>query len=266
MSPKLEQLVSKYGSPGRMGRGVLVSHGGIEVDHNGRRISLPGPAGAAYVKEANHPHADLIAQMIAHPVRWHVGEKQLPIVKHYGMDDLTRMAWGEPGAQLSVGPRNEDRHSEEFTTGVFGNGVSANRAFDPKHGIVKHIAVRNLEKPAGWGTKKFLQAINTYRRHGFKKVKIESAAGPDVGKDWNGHYVWPRLGFNGFIHPIAMKNMPERFQHAHTLHALFNMPGGPEAWKEHGLTVDDLSFDLKPGSEHMKRLLAYLRAKRAQRL
>ncbi len=73
---------------------------------------------------------------------------------------------------------------------------------------------------------------------------------------WSGYKVWPALGYDGPLLASHKSQLPKEFDGASTIQELYSMPGGKEAWEEHGSSID-LKFDLTPGSKG-RRILAVI--------
>ena len=77
------------------------------------------------------------------------------------------------------------------------------------------------------------------------------------------------MGYDGNLseghkRAILLGTRDLKFLKARTIQDLYAMPGGREAWEEHGSGLA-VTFDLTPGSRSMKILGAYLEKKNAGR-
>lgn len=90
-------------------------------------------------------------------------------------------------------------------------------------------------------------------RFGFKEAQL-TAWGPP---HYNGHYTWPRMGFNAtFTEQEQGKINAAGFQ-AKTVRELIASPEGRSWWQKYGWKKS-MAFDLRKGSTDLEYLLAYL--------
>jgi len=119
------------------------------------------------------------------------------------------------------------------------------------------------------GTELFRDQVETLRKLGVNQIVTvgsgskQKASNPN-GKSsgFNGYYTWPRLGYSGEMSDDQFQKLPADIRSAmgssRDVRKLFDtVPGGPEAWKEHGDDIG-LTFDLTPGSVNMVALEKYL--------
>jgi hypothetical protein len=238
----------------------------VEVHSNGFRYKVPYPAALAYSKATGNPHHDTLAQMAAHPVRWRVPPRALPLVQKFGLDHLARMGWASRGDTVRVDPEQSNAHAFSLrTTGPGEKDVQLH--FNGRDGSVhvNQVNASRHQKAKGWGGVAFLRSLTAARKNGFHEFHVTNAAG-GPGKAHNGYYTWPRLGFNGLVPDQWRVGLPHGHDAHETFHDLFDAPGGADAWKGHGGDVTDgLHFDARPGSPHMARLMAYLKGVQARR-
>ena len=114
--------------------------------------------------------------------------------------------------------------------------------------------------PAGTGTKLFAEQVQNARLLGVKRMVTHAKGGVGAGRDWNGHYTWPRLGYDAPIPDAAKARLGPDFASASRVSDLMKTPEGRAAWKEHGSSFD-ATFDLDPASQSSRVLDAYLTEK-----
>lgn len=123
----------------------------------------------------------------------------------------------------------------------------------------------------GKGLELFDKQVKTLQGLGVKRI-LASASGDAQAaktdpKTGLGYYVWPRMGYSGIMKSSQIAKLPEEIRKAlkgkRDIRDLFDLPGGPEAWKEHGSTIK-VHFDLSPNSRNMRALEAY-KEERAKR-
>lgn len=93
-----------------------------------------------------------------------------------------------------------------------------------------------------------------------------NAAGEGFGKGYNGHYTWPRFGYEGKISGTAFRSLPLQIQanldgmgKSRSIRDLFEkVPGGKEAWQKMKIGTVPMHFDTSPKSRHSKALADYI--------
>lgn len=112
----------------------------------------------------------------------------------------------------------------------------------------------------GAGYQFLARQVAMLRRLGVKRIET-SAAGNKNSGIYNGYSTWPKLGFSGHIHEGIFGRLPGHLTQAmgrsREIRDLFDLPGGPEAWEQHGGSIS-CTFDLADGSRNMKALEAYI--------
>lgn len=109
------------------------------------------------------------------------------------------------------------------------------------------------DAPEGAGTRMAAMSLQQAARFGFKEAQL-TAWGPP---HYNGHYTWPRLGFNAtFTEQEQGKINAAGFQ-AKTVRELMASPEGRSWWQKYGWKKS-MAFDLRKGSTDLEYLLAYL--------
>lgn len=187
---------------------------------------------------------------------------------------------GENGAYTAYRSifRNVDGDSYQY--GPRGRAVMNNNEFhvgNTGHGVGAEVFGRQVMALSRLG----VSQINT-RAEGRGNINIPRQG--HIHGEMVGYYVWPRLGYNGKISDISgaatshmIKEAPE-FRSAQTVRDIMRMPhvdlphdmqfrdaegnlvthlSGREWWRRFG-TGFGAHFDLKPGSESMNILNAYL--------
>lgn len=195
---------------------------------------------------------------------WEVHPSDFAEFAKYDPTHLAHMAGGQAGDSVHFEVDHACHHTLSTSGRGENSGVNVGSHIDPKNGTLTlhHVYGPEGVRGTGWGLDYFLRAVTGARRSGVKSVVVPAAAG-HPGSGYNGYYTWPRFGFNGPITPGHA--LPPKYQRAKTLHQLFDMEGGPEAWKKYGSDQFNLSFDTAPGSPHTQRLLNYLREVQARK-
>lgn len=162
---------------------------------------------------------------------------------------------GTPGRdpdhiQVSSDWRNSDQWGGHSATGLPGT-AEGNRLENHSFGIYHGGG-------QGAGTKTIARQVIAARKMGIPAIHITDALRSDGdAAQMNGYYTWPRLGFNAKLTSRA-KNM---FPGHKDWHSVMADPENVARWKEHGFSLDNLSFETDPESPHSKTLLAYMKAK-----
>ncbi len=198
------------------------------------------------------------------------------MIKNYPDEHLHALANGTHGGRL-VKMYSTNGMGSLMTEG---NGAHAYRILQdenyPVGGGAPTIKLHNGnfgiddESPfKGHGKQLFANQVAAARSAGIKEMST-NAAGPGYGSEYNGHYTWPRLGYEGKISPTAFRNLPMPIQaqldgmgKSRSLRALFDLPGGKEAWKKMHIGIVPMTFDLHPESANSKALAKYLAEKEA---
>lgn len=109
--------------------------------------------------------------------------------------------------------------------------------------------------------------VKALRSIGVTKIKTLAAGNKQTAADggFNGYYTWARCGYDGAIKKSVMAKLPpdvvKQMGGSNRLLKLFEIEGGPEAWKEHGSDTQ-MTFDLSPDSPNIKALERYLASRR----
>lgn len=140
-----------------------------------------------------------------------------------------------------------------------GGDVSAQRMVRPgddgpwlENQIIK---VSKEAQGQGHGTSFFLQQVEVARRLGLREIQAYAAR----GEEYNGYYTWARLGYDG--------PLPEDLQTLTGLRTVLEMMRTKEMqdlWRKEGEGFE-ATFDLRPGSESLKRLAQYVKDKERKR-
>ncbi len=188
-------------------------------------------------------------------------------------DDLGRMiGMHRPGADVEV---TADKNDQLMVVVKHPEFRARRRFFRDKAGelVCQNTYIRATKPGGGLGTEIFNDQIKALADAGVSKIiaRAERGTDPDTGKEYNGYYTWPRLGYDGPIPSDYYSSfgglfggMPAKFQKAKTFSELFEMEGGPEWWQAKGKTVE-LEFEVKEGSKSRKRLDMYVAAKASRK-
>ena len=214
----------------------------------GARQRLGTPEAAHMAKAAQTGH------------RWDVRPGDFSHFMRYDPHHLADLAGAIPGDRVSFHVSQVDG-SHVITTEGRGEhlGKHVSIFLHPSRGDlhVDSVDAPSGKRGQGWGAKFTFNLIRAARKNGINKIVVPLAVGNPYSKKHNGYYVWPRLGFDGAIYDNHQ--LPEGYRDAKTFHELFDRPGGAEAWKAKGNDAYNLHFDTRPGSPHVKRLVAYLK-------
>lgn len=188
-------------------------------------------------------------------------------------EHLAALASGTHGGKLT----KSYRPSGWGSLSTEGNGVSGYRALEPdepttwqaltgKGATGMKIDNRNFDiddsSPLkGHGYKVFANQVAAARAAGIKRFET-IAAGPGFDAKDNGHYTWPRFGYEGEAHPNQLRNLPEdiraKMGSSRSLRKLFDeVPGGKEAWQKLKIGTVPMHFDTDLNSINSKVLEKY---------
>lgn len=195
--------------------------------------------------------------------------------------EFAKLCCAVDGASLSVEGYVEDGvhsltiHARSDASQEQGGkvGVRATRQIYRDHNgdlMCENYSFRNNSEVTGKsGTELLRDQIQELRKWGVKKIETVGVGDKTAAKlpasdlkSENGYYTWPRLGYSGEMSERQFEKLPADIRTAmgdnRDVRKLFDdIPGGPEAWKEHGDAIA-LSFDLAPGSVNMTALEKYL--------
>ena len=119
--------------------------------------------------------------------------------------------------------------------------------------IDSFFILRKEYRGRGIGFACFQRQIHRARRLGFRKVQTDTKR----KKDENGHYTWPRFGFDALL-PIPLLGTLPLFLHgAVSVLDVMKFPAGRIWWKENGIGLS-LQFDLHRSSRSMRVFRRYL--------
>ncbi len=113
------------------------------------------------------------------------------------------------------------------------------------------------EQGKGLGSKVFGEQVESLRQNGIDRMTTHAARETTTeGKQYNGYYTWPRLGYNGAIPADLQADLPKGLKGSKDLHDLMKTKSGRDWWKQHGTDVD-VHFDLSKDSASSKIFDAY---------
>lgn len=145
--------------------------------------------------------------------------------------------------------------------------------YKDRHGNVRKVMQAVSQKATGHllghGYQRFAESLPLL--HGLGVTHVEAfGEGHRMNPQSNGHYTWPRFGFNATIPKFALKELSLQTQAelAKTkpdFHSLFDTKFGGEEWRKLGISAPDLTFDVHPDSEHSKRFWKYYNERHQQR-
>jgi hypothetical protein len=114
----------------------------------------------------------------------------------------------------------------------------------------------------GTGYKRFAETLPLLQGLGVTHI-LTSGEGPDVNRNSNGHYSWPRMGFNSELPEKLVAGLTPETKAildrggVSDYHSLFAIPGAAEEVKKLGVSAPNLEFDLSPHSPHTKKFWEY---------
>lgn len=205
---------------------------------------------------------------------------QQKVVEFFGRE-LSHDEWAALGCASEEGELvvRGARHGPYLFTAFSGKTHIADRTIkrlEDENGqtrlVLENQGLKAKETGTGLGTKLLANQVAQAAALGVSHIETYAAGqgnmkdGP-AGKH-NGYATWPRLGYNAPINEGMRKRilhgmegpLAEFYAKAETLHDLFRMPGGLEAWKTRGSGAD-MAFDLAEGSRSRRILDAYVEAK-----
>lgn len=140
---------------------------------------------------------------------------------------------------------------------VEGKKICSNESFE----------VNEDKKGKGLGLKVFQRQVAALVVHGFDEIHT-FAAGDAKDPEYIGYKVWPKFGYDGPLEGSHRTSLEDGtghklFSSCNTIHQLFSLNGGIEAWDKYGSDID-LVFDLKHRSPSRTILAAYVAKKASQ--
>lgn len=127
----------------------------------------------------------------------------------------------------------------------------------------KSVKVYGKLRDQGFGTNLLLNQVRGASGIGISRLECNAAGFKGDPKGFNGYYTWPRLGFDGPIPGFLREKVDRVFPEAKNISDLLKSSEGRSWWKENG-DAQNVSFDLKEGSQSRRVLDAYV-AERAAR-
>ena len=111
----------------------------------------------------------------------------------------------------------------------------------------------------GIGFAAFQRQVHRARHLGFRKIRADT----ERKQNENGHYTWPRFGFDAPLPSPFLHRLPVFLHGAASVLDVMEFPAGRIWWKEHGIGLS-LQFDLRRFSRSMTVFLAYSRRRRTR--
>ncbi len=251
------------------GGGQFTSKGG-----GGGGSAVPGEEAIATEAKpevpATAPAAAPAAPPAAHAVQIHP-DAQVAAKKLFGRElashELAALACAPAGSQIQAFDGGGKLHLSSSKTGADGNDVFSSSRTIAK-GWLSPLTCKNITfalkgESKGQGLHLFEQQVKGLQSLGVKKVACSAAGGPSGGG--NGFYTWPRFGYSGPMSENQVAALPDDIRKSlgknRDIQDLFDLPGGAEAWKQHGSGLPKLTFDLTPGSRNWQALEKYKTAR-----
>lgn len=118
------------------------------------------------------------------------------------------------------------------------------------------------DAPAGLATTILHRQVQATSRLGIQYIDTYAAGNYRTLREGflNGYYTWARLGYDGAISDDIRDRLPRQYRSARQISELMAMPGGVDAWKQHG-SASSMRFDVTPGSASRRRLETYIMMK-----
>ena len=126
------------------------------------------------------------------------------------------------------------------------------------------------EKGTGRGTEIFAFQVEQASKHGFAYLTCSAVGGEEA----NGHYTWPRLGYDQSLESVAKQSKRDAeivdrasklFPDAKSVLDIMSTKNGRDWWKENGADMAHATFDLSKGSRSQKILAAYLEERKTKK-
>lgn len=129
--------------------------------------------------------------------------------------------------------------------------------------IIDQLYVNIGASGQGHGLQTLVDLVRFGVRDGAKSIRMKAEGYYDppgmnpraIYQDAGGATVWPRMGFDTYLHPFE-EAIPAQFQHRGTLQSLLSTADGRAWWAENNFTLP-LVFDLRGGSQSRQILRTY---------
>lgn len=184
----------------------------------------------------------------------------------YGAETIVKLVAADEGSNVEI---TVDKHSGEIEINTTGPTFKSERRLsfdDDGNAYIINDYFKVHESGAGTGTSILSQQVEEAKRLGFSHMECHAAR----GRNLNGYYTWPRLGYDEPIHNLdsLFDDGANPFPEAESVLDIMSMPGGSEWWKENGWALKNARFDLSDNSRSMQVFGAYLeeRSKRASKM
>jgi hypothetical protein len=151
-----------------------------------------------------------------------------------------------------------------------GKYVMSRNIFERQEGMVLENYMFDVENSGtGFGTNAFAQQVAHAEKQGIQKIEVHAVGGGGPGM--NGHYTWPRLGFDTEIRSVGGRDRAHRdeiraYADKHSLSRVSDFMRSAEHrdwWKNNGSSFDG-EFDLSKDSLSRRVLDGYVSAKQAR--
>ena len=120
--------------------------------------------------------------------------------------------------------------------------------------IDSFVILRKEYRGCGIGFACFYRQIRRARHLGFRKVRTDTKRKTDE----NGHYTWPRFGFDALLPIPILGTLPLFLHGAVSVLDVMEFPAGRIWWKKNGIGLS-LQFDLQWSSRSMRVWHKYLK-------
>lgn len=158
---------------------------------------------------------------------------------------------------INGGMQNEDGTADFYSS----MSISQPR-FSRGRLIGKLLGVKLEGAQKGQGAILFDRRVRVMANKGVGQLVMHAAGDSRVPGSGNGFYTWAALGCTGIMSREQVAALPKEIQNglkgSRNIRNLFDLPGGPEAWKKFGWGIE-MWFDLSPNSVNRKSLEAYMK-------
>jgi hypothetical protein len=199
-------------------------HGGTE------EASEPGPAPAPVLEGKPQAHVEPISESNAAVIRKYVG-------KPLSEGSIAALGGDQPGSDVSA-------HKSLSTKGIVVD--ASGKAFvsrlelhrEGKQLVCDYYYIRSkADSPAMSVVPSVLaKQFKEMQALGVKRVMTDAGRHDTGSKETEliGYKVWPKFGFDAPVPMETRASLPELLRSAHTVQDLYQLPGGRQAWEQHG--------------------------------
>ena len=169
--------------------------------------------------------------------------------------ELFGLCGAPDGSALQVGALNAEIYiefQESDRIGMMGSSRLRSESDGLCLVIDSLLILRKEHRGHGIGFACFRRQIRRARYLGFQKIRADT----ERKIDENGHYTWPRFGFDAPLPDSLLRQLPCFLRGAVSVLDVMEFPPGRGWWKEHGIGLS-LQFDLQGSSRSMRVFRKY---------